>query len=54
MDKPRRRINQGEIENLDMVRVHDLNHVGSGYIQLTSPELGPPRSTLPIDCAIMT
>jgi hypothetical protein len=54
MDMPGWRIEQSEIRDLDVIRVHNLNQVWSGVFQKTLVELVPPGSTLPINGAIVT
>lgn len=54
MDIPRRGIEECEVGDLDFIRVHDLDEVRSGVVQLPIVELVPPHSTLTIDRAIVT
>ena len=54
MDKPRWRVDQCKIRYLDLIRVHKLNHVWSGYIQESAATiLRPPSCTLAVNRAIV-
>lgn len=52
VDIPVRRVEQGEIRDLDSVREHKLYHVRSCLIKFIIPIFLPPYCTLAINCPI--
>lgn len=53
MDVPRRRVDERNVGNDDVIRVNDLNKVPSCVIQFIIVELIPPNFTLSINGSII-
>lgn len=54
MDSPKRRIEESEVRNENVMRVNELNEVASGVLQCSVPPKIPPHLPLPINCTILS
>lgn len=54
MNSPKRRIQESEIRNENVMRVDELNEVTSGVLQCSIPPKIPPHLPLSINCAIIS